>query len=94
LFYSITRSTRNKRLYLKLVNASSEQQTVDVKFSGGNLASTGKLVSLEAHSTQATNTIDQPNSLVPIERTVRNLGGTLHYTMPPYSIQVLAIDQR
>jgi alpha-L-arabinofuranosidase len=94
LFYSITRSTRNKRLYLKLVNASSKQQTVDVKFSGANLASTGKLVSLEAHNTQATNTIDQSNSIVPTERTIRNLGSTLHNTMPPYSIQVLAIDQR
>jgi alpha-L-arabinofuranosidase len=94
LFYSITRASNSKRLYLKLVNASSQPQTVDVKFSGGTLATTGKLVTLEARSTQATNTIDQPNNIVPIESTLRNVGSTLHHTMPAYSIQILSIDQR
>jgi alpha-N-arabinofuranosidase len=94
LFYSITRASNSKRLYLKLVNASSQPQTVDVKFSGGTLATTGKLVTLEARSTQATNTIDQPNNIVPIESTLRNVGNTLHHTMPAYSIQILSIDQR
>ncbi|QNI32705.1 alpha-N-arabinofuranosidase [Alloacidobacterium dinghuense] len=94
LFYSITRDSKDKRLYLKLVNASSKSQTVDIKFSGANLASTGKLVSLEAHDTQATNTIDQPNNIVPVESTLPNVGSTLHHTMPAYSIQVLSLDQR
>lgn len=94
LFYSITRASNSKRLYLKLVNASSQSQTVDVKFSGGTLATTGKLVTLDARSTQATNTIDQPNNIVPVETTLRNVGSTLHHTMPAYSIQVLSIDQR
>ena len=94
LFYSITRNSKNKRLYLKLVNASSKAQTVDIKFSGASLASTGKLVSLEAHDTQATNTIDQPTNIVPVETTLRNVGSTLHHAMPAYSIQVLEIEQR
>jgi alpha-N-arabinofuranosidase len=94
LFYSITRDSHRKRLYLKLVNASSQSQTVDVKIAGATLADTGKLVTLDARSTQATNSIDQPTNIVPVESTLRNVGNTLHHTMPAYSIQVLQIDQR
>ena len=94
LFYSVTKDTKNKRLYVKLVNASSDPQSVDVTFPGANLASTGKLVTLSARNTQATNTIDQPANIVPVESTLRNVSGTLHHTMPAYSIQVLSIDQR
>lgn len=94
LFYSITRSSKDKRLYLKLVNASSNPQTVDIKFSGAGLAGTGKLVSLEAHDTQATNTIDQSTNIIPVETTLRNVGSMLHHTMPAYSIEVMEIAQR
>ena len=66
LFYSITRDTAKKRLYLKLVNASSTAQPVDIEFAGATLAATGTLVSLGAHGTQATNTIDQPKAIVPV----------------------------
>jgi alpha-N-arabinofuranosidase len=94
LFYSITRDAGKKRLYLKLVNASSKPQTVDVEFPGATLASTGKLVTLSAHGTQATNTIDEPTNIVPVESTLKNVSNKLHHSMPAYSIQVLQIDQR
>jgi alpha-N-arabinofuranosidase len=94
LFYSVTEDAKKKRLYLKLVNAASGAQPIDIKFAGANLANTGKLVMLKAESTQATNTIDDPTHIVPMESTLRHLTGDLHYTAPPYSIQVLQIDQR
>jgi alpha-N-arabinofuranosidase len=93
-FYSITRDAAKKRLYLKLVNGASTPQTVDVKFAGAGVAATGKLVTLSAHDTQATNSIDEPTRIVPVESTVQMSGGTLHHTMPGYSIQVIAIDQK
>jgi alpha-N-arabinofuranosidase len=94
LFYSITKDTQNKRLYLKLVNAASAPHAIDIKFDGGSLAGTGKLVMLRAHSTQATNTIEQPANIVPVESTLRNVSSDLRYTAPPYSIQVIQLDQR
>jgi alpha-N-arabinofuranosidase len=93
-FYSITRNSNNKRLYLKLVNASSKPQTVDLNFSGATFANTGKLVTLQAHGTQATNTIDQPQNIVPVESPLRNVNSKMQHTMPAYSIQILEINQR
>lgn len=94
LFYSVTRDSKKKRLYLKLVNAASTSQSIDIKFPEASVASTGKLVMLKAKGTLATNTIDEPTNIVPVESTLRNVASDLHYTTPAYSIQVLQIDQR
>ena len=94
LFYSVTEDTKKKRLYLKLVNAASAPQSVAVKFPGASLANTGKLVMLKAASTQATNTLEDPAHLMPVESRLRNIGSDLEYTAPAYSIQVIQIDYR
>jgi alpha-N-arabinofuranosidase len=94
LFYSVTRDTNKRRLYLKLVNAASTPQSIDIKFPGATVGNTGKLVMLKANSTQATNTIDEPTNIVPLESTLRNVRSDLHYTAPAYSVQVFQIDQR
>jgi alpha-L-arabinofuranosidase len=94
IFYSITRDSAKKRLYLKLVNASSTSQPLDIEFAGAKLAQTGKLVSLTAHSTQATNTLQQPTEIVPVETALDGIGNRLHHTIPGYAIQVIQIDEQ
>jgi alpha-L-arabinofuranosidase len=94
LFYSITKDTRKKQIYLKLVNAASIPQPVDIAFEGGKPVPTGKLVLLKALDTEATNTIDRPTDIVPVETTLENVTARFHYTAPQYSIQVLQIDEQ
>ena len=93
LFYSATKDTAKKRTYLKVVNAESVPQSVDIRFEGGILAQNGKLVMLKALSTEATNTIEQPQNIVPVESNLR-VGSDLHYNAPAYSIQVIQVDER
>ena len=93
-FYSITGSAAKKRIYLKLVNGESAPQPVDIDLSGAKLAPTAKLVTLSAHDTQATNTIDHPDQLVPVETRLQNVSGKLHHVMPAYSIQAIEFEQQ
>jgi alpha-N-arabinofuranosidase len=58
------------------------------------LAATGTLTSLSAPSTQATNTIDQPERIVPTETAIHGVSNHLRHTMPGYSIQVLQLDEQ
>ncbi len=88
-FYSITANAAKKRLYLKLVNGESISQPVDLDLSGVKLAATAKLVTLSAKDTQATNSIDHPQLVIPVESVVHPLSGHLHHLMPGYSIQVI-----
>jgi alpha-N-arabinofuranosidase len=94
LFYSVTRDTKNKRIFLKLVNASPQPQAIDLKFTGAALVKSGKLWTLSARSTQATNTIDTPENIVPKESALRNISSGQSYTAPAYSIQVLELTEQ
>ncbi len=92
LFYSATVNAAKKQLYLKLVNASSDSQPLQIAMPGTHPAANAKLVRLSAHDTQETNSIDDPNRLVPVETTVHDVSGNFSLTLPAYSIQVLQVD--
>ena len=94
LFYSVTSDTNSKRVFLKLVNAESVPQSIDLKLTGATLAPPAKVWTLNAGSTEATNTIDTPESIVPKESTLSKVSSDLHYTVPAYSIQVLELKQQ
>ena len=94
LFYSITGDAAKKRLYLKLVNGDTKPQAVTIELPGAKLAPTAKLVTLSGHDTQATNTIDHPDQIVPVESTLRGVTGHVQHTMPPLSIQVIEFQEQ
>jgi alpha-N-arabinofuranosidase len=94
LFYSITGDAAKKKLYLKLVNGSTDAQAVDIHIDGVKLASTAKLVSLHANDTQETNSIDAPNRIVPVELQLHDVSANFHHTVPGLSIQVIEFDQQ
>jgi alpha-N-arabinofuranosidase len=93
-FYSVTRDSAKKRLYLKVVNASSTPQPLEVDFAGAKLAATGKLISLSAHDTQATNTLEKPTEIVPVESPLPGVTNHLHHTVPGYAIQIIQVDEQ
>jgi alpha-N-arabinofuranosidase len=94
LFYSVTRDTAKKKLYLKLVNGSSDAREIDIHLPDARVAPQGRLISLSAQGTQATNTINQPANIVPVESALAIAGNTVHYKLPGYAIQVLVMDLR
>jgi len=93
-FYSVTRDSAKKRLYLKVVNAESTPQPLDIDLPGVKLAETGKLVTLSAHDTQATNSIEKPTTIVPVETELHPVSDHLHHIVPPYTIQVIEFEER
>lgn len=92
-FYSITKNSAKKQLDLKLVNASSEPQPVEIDLSGAKVAGTAKLVSLNASDTQATNSISDRDRIVPVDSTVQ-VSSHFRHTLPPYSIQVMQFEEK
>jgi alpha-N-arabinofuranosidase len=93
-FYSITGNTAEKKLYLKLVNASSTPQTLEVQFEGATLTGSGELITLSAKSPQETNSITEPRNIVPVETAVHGVANTWRHEVPAYSIQVVQVDLR
>ncbi len=93
-FYSVTKDTEKNQLYVKLVNATSDARTIDIKIDGATLGAGGRQVVLSAKNTQATNTLEQPSNIVPVETALATTGSTLHHRMPPFSIEVLVLNTK
>ena len=93
-FYSVTGNPAKKQLYLKLVNATSQPQALEIRFPGANPAGTGELIRLSAKDTQATNSISDPRNIVPVESQLTGLSADWHHTMPADSIEVVVVKLR
>jgi len=92
LFYSVSTDTAKKRLFLKLVNGSSAPQTLAIDLAGAMVASTAKLTTLSAHSTQATNSIDAPRTIVPVESALPGVSAKFSHSIPGLSIEVIELE--
>ena len=93
LFYSVTQNTTTHMAYLKIVNADSMPQPIDLKLSGmSGVTKRGKLITLSAKAPEETNSIDDPKRIVPIETSLFNVSTDFRHTLPPYSIQILEFE--
>lgn len=91
-YYSVTESSETKVLHLKLVNATTEDQPLEISLKGlGAGAHQAKMTSLHAATFQATNTITEPTAIHPVDGTLRFTGATLKHTVPAYTIEVVDI---
>jgi alpha-N-arabinofuranosidase len=80
-------------VFVKLVNASSVQQTVDFKIAAANgIAGSAAVTTLSGNTTQETNSIDDRTRIVPVTSTIQNAGLAFRRVVPRYSIQVLDIS--
>jgi alpha-N-arabinofuranosidase len=90
-FYSVTAATG--KLCVKLVNASSAPQTVNIALNGAGAGThAAHLQTMKANTPWATNTIAQPERIAPVKSTTNIRGERMQHTMPAYTIQVMQID--
>ncbi len=94
-FYSVTRDPAKGVVYLKLVNASSVAQPVQIEMTGaGSVTNTGTLVTLSGASLPQTNTIAAPTRIVPVETPLKTAGSKFNHSVPPYAIQMLELHTK
>jgi len=94
-FYSVTCDPAKGTVYLKLVNASSVAQPVEIDMTGaGNISPTGTLVSLTGANDAETNTISAPARIVPVKSTLQGVAARFAHTVPPYSVQVAVLQAK
>jgi alpha-N-arabinofuranosidase len=94
-FYSVTRDAAKGVIYLKLVNASSVPQPIEIAMTGAaGVEKTGTLVSLSGSNPAQTNTISAPLRIAPVKTPLKNTGAKFSHTVPAYSIQVIELQAK
>lgn len=92
LFYSVTENQTQKELYLKVVNASSEPQKLQIQIDGAAGVKTNATVEvLSGHSMEETNSLHHPTRIVPVASTIHATGKNFQRTFPPYSVEAMTI---
>ena len=84
--------TAQKKLYLKLVNGNSVPQTVTLHLEGKGVKPTGIVETLGGTNPAETNSITEPERIVPVRSTLTDIKETFEHTVPAYSIQVLELS--
>jgi alpha-N-arabinofuranosidase len=93
MFYVATKDTKTGKIFLKVVNATGKPQQVDIELNGATkFAPEGTIVVIKGDKPEDTNTIDDPEKIVPVTSPVKGLGKKFTRTFDPYSVSVLQIN--
>ncbi len=93
LFSNATRDSNTGTIYVKIVNRSGNAAPVHIALSGlTSVNPSGKIVTIASGSPEDTNSIKEPNKIVPVTADVTGLSTDFTRTFPPYSITVLELS--
>jgi alpha-N-arabinofuranosidase len=95
IFYSATRDTQNGKIIVKIVNRADAPQDVKVEVAGaGTIADEGTATVLKAANRDETNSLNDPQHVVPATEKVSGLGTSFTRTFPPCSITILELSAK
>jgi alpha-N-arabinofuranosidase len=95
IFYDATRASETGTIFVKLVNRQGTAQPVQIAISGTpTVKSEGRLTLLQGDSPDDTNSLEQPQKIVPQTSVVRDFGQDMTYVCPPYSISILELQTK
>lgn len=93
MFFSATKNTKTRIIYLKAVNSTAIAQKVKIDLQGvPKVASQGTITTIKADNTEDTNTITEPEKIVPSTTVLKGLGKRFEQSFPAYSITVLQLQ--
>lgn len=92
LFYSVTKDSKTGTLFLKVINVSETNQspTIDIN-SDKQIVADGQETVLTAEKVTDTNSLDNPENVVPITSVAKGLSNHFTYTFKAHSITILKI---
>jgi len=95
VFQSVTQDSLTGTIFVKIVNCAGSPQPLHLSLRGQRrLSPRAKVVTLASASPQDTNTLADPDRVVPRTRIVAGIRPTFDYTLAPYSITVLELEAR
>jgi alpha-N-arabinofuranosidase len=93
VYTSVTRDEKQHKLFVKIVNATSEAEPLAISLEGvKRVAPTATLITLSGKTPDATNSITSPHDVEPVTRKVAVAGTKFKQSFAPYSINVLELS--
>jgi alpha-N-arabinofuranosidase len=92
LHYSATSDSQSGAIYLKVVNTESSPKSVEISLRGAPyLAPDATAITLSSADSNDSNSISDPERVVPVTTPVSDIKSTFTYTLAPNSVTVLRL---
>jgi len=93
IFYAATKDTKSGAVYLKVVNALGKIQPVEISLKGlTNVSKNGTLVVISGKKSDDTNTITEPEKIVPVTTKIKGIAPVFKQKLAPYSVNVYQLQ--
>jgi len=93
IYASVTRDERQRKLFIKIVNANSDAAHIAIDLEGlASVRREAMLTTLSSKSPDATNSITNPENIVPVQHQIVVRGSKFEREFDPYSINALDLS--
>ena len=93
MFFSATKNTQNGVIYLKVVNAAPAPQSLSIDLQAtGAVMPQGMLTVIKADHAEDTNTISEPDKIVPLTTAIKGIGKKFQQIFPAYSVSIVQLQ--
>ncbi len=93
IFYSATLNDTTGTIYLKIVNTIGKKQSIKINIDGaGKVSPNATMLVIKSDKPTDTNTIDDPENIVPVTSTVKGLKNSFSQSLAPYSVTIMQIQ--
>lgn len=93
IFFSATKNEKTGTIYLKIVNTISKQQTVIINLKGaGKILPNATLIVVKGDKPEDTNSITDPEKIIPIKSTIDGVKQSFTRSLDPYSVNIIEIQ--
>jgi len=92
LFYSATMNDTTGTLYLKIVNTTAKKQAVKISLDViAKVASEAELIVVKGNKPDETNSITEPENIVPVTENIKGIKKSFSRKFDPYSVSIIEI---
>lgn len=93
VFYSATQNKKTGAVYLKLVNTTGEKQPVNLNLTGiKKISPDAVLFVIKGDKPQDTNSIKDPEKIIPVKSIINGLASSFTQTLEPYSVNIIQLQ--
>jgi len=93
IFYAATKDQKSGAIYLKVVNTTGKQQPIEINLKGATQVSPeATLVVIKGDKPEDTNSITDPEKIIPVTSKIRGVAPTFVRTLDPYSVSIIQLQ--
>jgi alpha-N-arabinofuranosidase len=93
VFYSATKDAKTGAIYLKVVNTTAKQQSVEINLKGiAKVSPDATMVVIRGNKPDDTNTITDPEKIIPVTSKISGVAAVFTRSLDPYSVTTFQLQ--